>query len=82
MAMQSSSPMETVLTTQTVLAARNTEPPERTIEQEYAHAKEIVEWFEELWANDAEARKVIDKKDWQRFMNKLYAWLANTEQAL
>lgn len=55
---------------------------EPTVEEEYAQAQEIVTWLENLWENDAEAREVIDKKEWKEFMDHIYTWVANIEQEL
>ena len=77
--MQSTYPLQSVAFEPVLPQAAKVEP---AIDEQYAHAKEVVEWLEELWKNDAEARKMIDKKDWKRFMSDVYAWVANIENEL
>ncbi len=50
-----------------------------TLQEQAAQVIEIVAWMENLWANDAEARKQIDKKDWKRFTDSIYDWLSDIE---
>ncbi len=77
--MQSTYPLQSVAAEPVLPQAAIAEP---TIEEQYAHAKEVTEWLEDLWANDEEVKKVIDKKDWKKFMEQIYAWVANIEKAL
>jgi len=76
--MQSSYPMTPVVSE---VALRQTVKAEPTIEQEYAQAKEVTERLENLWANDEDIKKVIDKKDWKKFMKAIYDWLGDIEDA-
>jgi len=74
--MQSSYPMTPVVSEAALRQAVKAEP---TIEEEYAQAKEITEWLEDLWATDEDIKKVIGKKDWKEFMKAVYDWLGDIE---
>jgi len=82
--LQGGGQLEMMALSQPVAMAERVEayPAEPTVEEEYAQAKEIVAWLEDLWANDEEAREVIDKKAWKEFMDQIYTWVANVEQEL
>ncbi len=74
--MQSTFPLESVAFEPVLPQAAKVQP---TIDEQYAHAKDVTEELEDLWANDEEIKKVIDKKDWKKFMDRVYDWLSVIE---
>ena len=52
--------------------------PEKTIEEQLADAKVIVEWLEEV-SKEKDFFDYIDKKLWMEFVESIYDWLGNLE---
>ena len=62
-----------------VLSSAELEPEPLSIEEQIAHAKEIVAWLEKIWEEEEEVGNTIDEDDWDEFMKKIYEWLTELE---
>lgn len=60
------------------LAATQAEP---TLKEQVDAAQDVIDWLENLWKTDKEARMNIDKKDWEEFMDKIYEWFYAIEDS-
>ncbi len=47
---------------------------EPTLKEQIDHAKYIIDFLERIWKYDKQARKTIDEKDWEVFIDKVYEW--------
>jgi len=62
-----------------VLSSAVLEPEPLSIEEQIAHAKDVVDWLEKIWEEDEEVSKTIDEDGWDEFMKKIYEWLNELE---
>jgi hypothetical protein len=60
------------------IQSEQTQPVEKTIEEQLEDAKVIVEWLEEI-SKEKDFFDYIDKELWTEFVDKIYDWLDDLE---
>jgi hypothetical protein len=77
--MMSSGGGESLLLSEPIaIVSEPTTPVEKSIEEQLADAKVIVDWLDEVSKNK-EILEYIDKDVWSDFVDKIYDWLDNLE---